>query len=89
MNVEILIAQASEAIKMFRINHYGACVLNVKRGFVTSVPSAEAVPNHPKRLRIERYEMSRGFTNAQWHAIGIELFILYTKEKLCQAHPKP
>lgn len=89
MNTEILIAQAAEAIKMFKIDHDGVCVLTIKRGFVTGVTLAEVGHQHLKTLKIERYELKRGLTAARWHAIGRELFILYTKEQQCLAHQKP
>lgn len=88
MNPEILIAQASEAIKMFKIDHEGACYLTVKNGFVTGVPGSDVSQYHPAALRVERYQLRRGLTPAHWHAIGTELFILYTKEKQCQQPQK-
>ena len=89
MNPEILIAQAEEAMKMFNIDHEGVCCLLVKSGFVLGVPASRVSSDHPRSLRIERYELRSGLTSARWHAIGRELFILYTKEKQCQSHPKP
>jgi len=89
MNTEILIGQAAEAIKMFNIDHEGTCYLTVKDGFVTGIPRAELTKVHPTALIVERYDLRRGFTPARWHAIGRELFILYTKEKQCQAHQRP
>jgi len=89
MNTEILISQAAEAIKMFKIDHDCVCCLTVKNGFVAGVPSSKVIPSHPRSLRIERFELTRGLTSARWHAIGRDLFVLYTKEKQCLAHQKP
>lgn len=89
MNSETLISQAAEAIKMFRIDHAGVCYLTINRGFVTGLTHSYVSSDHPKALKIERFELRRGLTAARWHAIGRELFILYTKEKLCQTHQKP
>jgi len=89
MKTEILILQAAEAIKMFKIDHAGVCYLTVKNGFVRGFTSAEVGKHSPQTLRIERFEMRHGLTPGRWSAIGRELFILYTKEQQCQTHQKP
>ena len=89
MNTQFLIENAALAIVDFQDKCEGSCCLYIRDGEVLANPTSDFGPNHPKVLRIERYEMSRRISKARWHAIGRELFILYTKEKECHAHPKP
>ena len=89
MNTQSLIENAALAIVDFRDECEGSCCLYIRDGEVLANPTSDFGPNHPKALMIERYEMSRCFSKARQHAIGRELFILYTKDKECQAHPKP
>lgn len=84
MNAEILIAQAAEAIKMFKIDHVGACFLCIRNGFVAAVPAREASHRTPSCLFLTRIEQKRGLPNARWAAIGKVLLKLYQKEKSCQ-----
>lgn len=89
MNSEILMTDAAMAIVSFYDNNEGTCCLYIRNGDVLANPAADFGSSHPKSLRIKRYEIIHGFTNARWHAIGRDLFILYTKEQECPAHPKP
>jgi len=89
MNPEILISQAAKALDMFKIDHEGVCCLIFKDGFVAGVPCSCVSNKHPKSLRVERYEIIRGFTSSRWNRIGRDLYILYSKEKQCQSHQKP
>ena len=89
MNSEILILQAGEAIKKFRKNHGGACVLLIRNGAVICLPAKDCNFRSPRSLHITTFQQLVGFTNSQWAAVGESLLNLYNKEIKCQTHPKP
>jgi len=80
---------AGKTIPDWMSHHLEGCALMLDGKNVFTVPLKDAPANHPKCLKLTRYECQIGLTSARWSDIGATLFLLYTKEKQCHPHPKP
>jgi len=89
MNTETIILGVGELLNKWRREENSACVLYVENSRIccrkATVKDRTAITD----LYISICYQENGFTPAQWNTIGTKLFNLFTRESVCQAHPKP